>query len=129
MFPRGEIELVEHFITKCNNELPQKLYDSKVEELKTTARVRLAIKTRLEMQIPYISTWSRAMALGALPNNLPNTLKNIALLMDDIWFIAGDKSTDLNWYSKRALAASVYCSTGMIKNINFILNCRNIYVN
>eukprot|EP00455_Lapot_gusevi_P039925 TRINITY_DN4493_c0_g1_i1.p1 TRINITY_DN4493_c0_g1~~TRINITY_DN4493_c0_g1_i1.p1 ORF type:complete len:284 (+),score=59.91 TRINITY_DN4493_c0_g1_i1:40-891(+) len=111
MFPRGAIELVEYFIGKCNTELPTKLAQMPLQEMRTTKKVREGIKTRLEMQIPYISTWHQAMALGALPQNVCNTTTNIALMVDDIWHYAGDKSTDLNWYSKRALAAAVYAST------------------
>jgi len=38
----------------------------------------------------------QAIALGALPQNIPNTLKNIAALVDDIWYFAEDKSTDVS---------------------------------
>ena len=51
------------------------------------------------MQIPYLNNWSHAMALGALPVNLPNTLKHIGELMDDIWHFAGDKSTDVIFFT------------------------------
>ena len=62
-------------------------------------------------QRPFAASWHQAMALGALPQHLPTTLRNIALMVDDVWYYAGDRSTDLNWYSKRALAATVYAST------------------
>ena len=63
------------------------------------------------MQIPVLSTWHQAMALGALPQNVPSTVNNIARMIDDVWHFAGDRSTDMNWYSKRALAGAVYAST------------------
>ena len=62
---------------------------------KITDKVRLAIKTRLEMQVRFLPHWSRAMALGAMPSNAPNTLHQIALMVDDIWHLAGDNSTDV----------------------------------
>lgn len=65
------------------------------------------------MQIPFLEKWSEAMGLGALPSNLPGTLKHIGELVDDIWIHAGDQSSDISWYSKRALLGSVYASTGL----------------
>ena len=35
----------------------------------------------------------------------------VSELVDDIWYAAGDKSTDYNWYTKRALLAAVYSAT------------------
>ncbi len=34
--------------------------------------------------------------------------------MDDIWFAAGDRSTDWNFYSKRGLLAGVFSSTLLV---------------
>ncbi|KAJ3334519.1 Ubiquinone biosynthesis protein coq9, mitochondrial, partial [Kappamyces sp. JEL0680] len=47
----------------------------------------------------------------ALPSNVPQSITKLGQLVDDIWHLAGDRSVDLNWYSKRALLASVYTST------------------
>jgi ubiquinone biosynthesis protein COQ9 len=49
----------------------------------------------------------------ALPQNAPNTVKQLAELVDEIWYLAGDHSVDLNWYSKRFLLAGIYTSTGI----------------
>ena len=54
----------------------------------------------------------QAMAVKALPPNIPSALETLALMVDDIWYMAGDKSVDINWYTKRALLASLYTSTG-----------------
>lgn len=54
------------------------------------------------------------MAVKAFPLNIPSALENLALLVDDIWYYAGDRSTDFNWYTKRALLAALYSSTGVL---------------
>ena len=41
----------------------------------------------------------QAMALGALPSNLPSTLKHLGTVSDEILFNAGDESTNLSWYA------------------------------
>jgi len=36
------------------------------------------------------------MAIKAMPQNAVDSLKNLSTLVDDIWFYAGDKSTDVS---------------------------------
>ena len=58
-----------------------------------------------------MNKWPQAMAIKAMPQNAVDSLKNLSTLVDDIWFYAGDKSTDFNWYTKRVSLAGVYKST------------------
>lgn len=112
LFPRGAVELVEFFVQKANSDLSKKLRDSSdlLRDMRTVDKIKTAVRLRLQMLIPFSSNWSQAMALGALPQNLPYTLANIGQLVDEIWHICGDRSTDMNWYTKRALLAGVYTS-------------------
>ena len=92
--------------------------------MKIHEKVALGVKTRLSMEIPYVNTWNEAMALGILPPNISKTTAHLWRLVDDIWFISGDRSTDLNFYSKRSLLLGVYASTELFmltdKSKNFI---------
>lgn len=102
---------------------------------KTSDFLRDAVETRLRMYIPYIETWpqvscawvtilvgtktedasmlfhfvsvSQAMSLLLLPNNIPDSLKHLSTLVDDIWYYAGDRSTDVSGsYHSRSLTSS-----------------------
>ena len=56
VLPRGEAELVEHYVAKCNRALEQRLADG-VAEFRAqgmTARIKQAVRMRLEMLIPHI---------------------------------------------------------------------------
>lgn len=53
----------------------------------------------------------------ALPSNVPVALKELSLLSDEIWWLAGDKSVDMNWYTKRASLAAIYGATGMFLGV------------
>ena len=53
------------------------------------------------------------MALKAFPINVPTALENLALMVDDMWYYAGDRSTDFSWYTKRGLLATIYSSAGV----------------
>lgn len=36
------------------------------------------------------------MSLLLLPHNVPDSLKHLSTLVDDIWYYAGDRSTDVS---------------------------------
>jgi len=46
----------------------------------------------------------------AQPSHLPTALKELSLLADEIWFLAGDSSVDPSWYTKRASLSAIYAS-------------------
>jgi ubiquinone biosynthesis protein COQ9 len=46
----------------------------------------------------------------AQPSYVPASLKELAQLADDIWFLAGDVSVDPSWYTKRASLSAIYVS-------------------
>jgi ubiquinone biosynthesis protein COQ9 len=53
----------------------------------------------------------QALAIMSLAENIPSSISELAALSDEIWYLAGDKSTDSSWYTKRAMVAGVYAST------------------
>jgi ubiquinone biosynthesis protein COQ9 len=113
MFPRGAIELVDYFMDDCNVQLRAKLAASTdlLQAMSVTDRVKFGVRARLELLAPVLATWPQAMALGALPQNAPTTMHKLATLADEIWYFAGDKSSDASWYTKRAVLTAVYAST------------------
>ncbi|BBN14285.1 ubiquinone biosynthesis protein COQ9 [Marchantia polymorpha subsp. ruderalis] len=112
-FQRKEAALVEFFMEECNLALAEELEDREEELAKMVLHDRVAaiVWMRLEMQIPYLSKWAQALSIQANPLNVPATVKQRALLVDDIWHAAGDRSADMDWYAKRALLAGVYSTT------------------
>ncbi|XP_077425639.1 ubiquinone biosynthesis protein COQ9, mitochondrial [Vanacampus margaritifer] len=121
MFDNGAGDLVLHFIAQCNSQLRETLAEQhkqvqlgQAEPKKTADFLRDAVETRLRMHIPYIETWPQAMSILLLPHNIPNSLTHLATLVDDIWYYAGDRSTDMNWYSKRAALTGIYNTTELV---------------
>ena len=55
----------------------------------------------------------------SLPQNVAGSATELAKLVDEIWYLAGDRSVDFSYYTKRGLLSGVYVSTGM-KNSLFI---------
>lgn len=46
----------------------------------------------------------------SLAGNIPQSLRELGLLSDEIWFLAGDTAVDASWYTKRATLASIYAA-------------------
>ena len=65
----------------------------------------------------------QAIALSVIPTHLPSFLRELALLSDEIHFLAGDVSVDTSWYTKRAGLSAIYASTELFmtqdKSSNF----------
>ncbi|XP_057309198.1 ubiquinone biosynthesis protein COQ9-B, mitochondrial-like [Hydractinia symbiolongicarpus] len=115
IFKRGGVDLVLHFIEECNNALSEHMSENSRSAnnniVSTSDFIEEAVKMRLKMIIPYIDTWPQALTLLASPIAVADCLENGANMVDEIWYHAGDVSTDMNWYTKRAALAAVYAST------------------
>ncbi|KAI8519876.1 Ubiquinone biosynthesis protein coq9, mitochondrial [Branchiostoma belcheri] len=121
MFPRGGGDLALHFVGVCNAQLAEQMAqetlqveEGHVERRHTREFLRDAMETRLRMIVPYVDNWPQAMSLLAQPNCAPDSLKLLSSLVDDMWYHAGDRSADFNWYTKRVTLAGVYTSAQLV---------------
>ncbi|KAF9975553.1 Ubiquinone biosynthesis protein coq9, mitochondrial [Actinomortierella ambigua] len=110
MFPNGGADLIDYFLRDCLKRLPEEL-EGRMEGLKTHEKVRIGVLTRLGMVAPHIKRWPEALAIMGQPANVPMSLDHLAKIADEIWYLAGDRSADMNWYSKRAMLMGIYSST------------------
>ncbi|XP_063801862.1 ubiquinone biosynthesis protein COQ9, mitochondrial isoform X2 [Pseudophryne corroboree] len=121
MFGNEGAELVLHFVSQCNRKLvevleeEQKLVQLGSAEKKPTAQfLKDALEARLKMLIPYMGYWPQALGILLLPHNIPASLKLLTTMVDDVWHYAGDQSTDVSWYSRRAVLAGIYNTTELV---------------
>ena len=73
------------------------------------------------MNTPYLGHWANALALMAAPQNVPKSMNFGLNLVDSMWFHAGDKSLDYNWYTKRLMLL------GNLNNYINFLTCLSIF--
>ena len=79
--------------------------------LKIREKIRGLVWRRLEIMGPAREAVRRALAILAMPQNLPLGLRVSWRTADLMWRIAGDTSTDFNHYTKRMTLGAVYAST------------------
>ncbi len=85
--------------------------------LRIHERIRELIIIRLKIMSQNKKIISKTFLFLLLPHNYKISFKILSKTVDEIWFLSGDNSTDFNFYSKRAILASVYSSV-MIHFIN-----------
>ncbi|OEL23843.1 Ubiquinone biosynthesis protein COQ9, mitochondrial [Dichanthelium oligosanthes] len=113
-FPRKEAALVEFFMDDCLQQLMDRIDAGEGELLKNlilSERLSKLVRMRLEMQAPYISKWPQALSIQSQPANVATSLKQRAVLVDEIWHAAGDAGSDIDWYVKRTVLGGIYSTS------------------
>ncbi len=110
-FPGGPAEMVEAFSLMADRRMVEELEARDSAALRTTERVRAAVRIRLQQAEPWRESVQRALAFLALPRNAPLAAKLLWRTVDTIWRAAGDTATDWNHYSRRGLLAGVFSAT------------------
>ena len=110
-FPRGAASLIEYHSTLADRRMEDDLGAEALKGLSVGRRIAAAVRLRLEQEEPHREAVRAAVSYLALPLNARLCLKCLYRTVDTVWFAIGDKSTDFNFYSKRALLAGVYGST------------------
>ena len=71
------------------------------------------------MIIPFVEQWPQAMAMTAIPANTREHFSNLLQLMDDIWYHAGDRSTDVSHFLFIFWASKIWIGVCFQRALNF----------
>ena len=110
-FTGGLGEVADHFARWSDRRMLEELAIKDLEAMRIRDRIHACVKTRLVMNTEYKEATRRLLSFLALPQNAGHLSKMTWRTCSEMWYAAGDTSTDWNHYSKRGLLASVYSST------------------
>ena len=110
-FPGGAAEMTEFHSQLADRRMVAAYEQAPKEGLKLREKVALAVRLRLEANYANREAIRRALGLLALPIHAPLASKLLYRTVDAVWYAVGDRSTDYNFYTKRALLAGVYGAT------------------
>jgi ubiquinone biosynthesis protein COQ9 len=110
LFPRGALDLAVAFHRRGDAAMVERLRREDLGALRFRDRVAAAVRYRLEA-IEDKEAVRRGATLFALPMHAGEGAKLIWETADHIWTTLGDRSTDVNWYTKRATLSGVYSAT------------------
>ena len=110
LFPEGYLSLIELYFKETNNLMTLQSKKINLIQLRVHERVRAIIILRLKIMLKEKKLVTRTYLHLLLPQNYNFALKLLYKVVDQIWYLAGDNSTDFNFYSKRIILASIYSS-------------------
>ena len=111
LFPGGAGEALRLFSTRADQIMTDQMNEVDLDGLGVSARVTLAIRTRIEALGPNREAARRAAGYFAMPQNAGLGLVCLSRTVDAIWRAAGDRSTDFSYYTKRATLTGIYGAT------------------
>ena len=111
LFPGGPQELIRAFSSAADRQMLETLEGLDLGAMKIREKVAAGVRARLDAVAGHREAVRSGLAFFTLPQNLAAGLSCLYRTVDALWYAAGDKATDYNFYTKRALLAGVYSST------------------
>jgi ubiquinone biosynthesis protein COQ9 len=109
--PKTQAAMIDLYIQEVDRALGAWFTPERLAGMKIREKIRSLIWRRLEIMGPAREAVRRALAILAMPQNIPLALRVSWRTADLMWRIAGDTSTDFNHYTKRMTLGAVYAST------------------
>lgn len=110
-FPGGAMAQIDAWFESIDAAMAAALPPETLAIMKIRARIAALVEARLAVLAPQREALRRALAILAMPQNLPTAARLGWRSADVMWRLAGDIATDYNHYSKRAILAGVYAAT------------------
>jgi ubiquinone biosynthesis protein COQ9 len=107
-YPGGAMDMIAAWIGSTDSRMCAAFADGALAPLKVRERIRALLLFRLDTVAGQEEALRRALAIQAMPQNLPRTARLGWNSADLMWRLAGDTATDYNHYTKRALLAGIY---------------------
>jgi ubiquinone biosynthesis protein COQ9 len=112
-FPGGAVDMIDAWFAQVDAVMLAKLPPETLGAMKIRARIAALVEARIDILADDIEALRRALAILALPQNLPRAARLNWRAADAMWHAAGDTATDFNHYSKRGILGGVYAATIM----------------
>lgn len=109
--PKSATGMIDLYIQEVDRGVEAFFTPERLSKLKIRDKITALVWRRLEIMAPAREAVRRALAILAMPQNIPLALRISWRTADLMWRIAGDTSTDFNHYSKRITLGAVYGST------------------
>ncbi|BBC71999.1 hypothetical protein AEB_P1131 [Altererythrobacter sp. B11] len=110
-FPGGAMDMIAAWVAAIDASMVRAYGDGALGNMKIRERIRTLVQFRLDAVAKEQEALRRALAIEAMPQNLPRSLRIGWHSADLMWRLAGDTATDYNHYTKRATLGALYAAT------------------
>ena len=111
LFKNGSIDFIDIFSEMIDLEVKEKyeLIESKPRRI--PEKIKKIIMIRLDICEKYREAVRSSISLTAIPKNTKTSFNILYRTCNSMWRMAGDKSTDFSFYTRRMSLAAIYTST------------------
>ncbi len=113
-FPKGSQDVINYWFRSHDAKMLDILEQYDAGSMKIREKIIAAIKARMQLNADHKEAVRRTLTWLALPQNVAFATKSLWTTSDVMWHWAGDRATDYNHYTKRAILSGVYSSTLLI---------------
>ncbi len=111
LFDGDPVAMIDAWFAYIDRRMEDRLPQATLATMKIRDRITALVEARLAETAPQREALRRALAILAMPQNLPAAARLGWRAADRMWRLAGDDATDFNHYSKRMTLSAVYAST------------------
>ena len=111
LFPNGYKDMLLFTLHNLNYNFEKKFSYSKIKNLPLHKKIKKIIIDKINFINLEKEFYKKIFYHLLLPNNYRMLTSQIYRSADLMWYIAKDKSTDFNYYSKRMILSCIYSST------------------
>ena len=101
------IMIIEYFLEQ--NKASIQKQSTKVKKInRTTLKIHSLLSDQLHQDLKHKDFFKKVFMFLSLEKNFPTILDYFFSMSSNMWSVAGDTSTDINYYSKRVILCTVY---------------------
>lgn len=110
-FKDGPMAMIAAWVAHVDAVMEHSFSGDALSNMPIRERIRRLVWARLEAVAGREEALSRALSIMAMPQNLAASTRLGWRSADAMWRLAGDRSTDYNHYTKRAILGGIYAAT------------------
>ena len=111
LFKNGSIDFIDIFSEMIDLEVKEKYELIESKPTRISEKIKKIIMIRLNLCAKYKEAVRSSISLTAIPKNTKTSFNILYRTCNSIWRMAGDKSTDFSFYTRRMTLAAIYTST------------------
>ncbi|MDC0624768.1 COQ9 family protein [Alphaproteobacteria bacterium] len=108
LFPQGDIDLIKFALEQLNNDLEVYCRQIDLIRLPIHKRIRKVLLSKISLMNKHKSFYKAIFLNLLIPKKNFSLSSQLYNSVDQLWFIAGDSSTDFNFYTKRLILSGIY---------------------
>ena len=111
LFKNGSIDFIDIFSEMIDLEVKEKYELIESKPTRIPEKIKKIIMIRLNLCEKYREAVRSSISITAIPKNTKTSFNILYRTCNSIWRMAGDKSTDFSFYTRRMSLAAIYTST------------------